>query len=79
MPTINQFNPSGRDVAELVDRIEKAVDGENNIVVSTACIVVSALAQDPDVSPDKLVKIVEEVSSLIAMILFDGSPTGAVN
>jgi hypothetical protein len=76
---VNYVQASGKDIAELVDRIETAVEGTPDIHVSIACIVVAALAQNPDVSPAKLQECVKSVSEYMAASLFDESPAGAVN
>jgi hypothetical protein len=76
---INYVAASGKDIAELVDKIETVVEGTSNVHVSIACIVVATLAQDPDVAPDRLQQIVRGVSEYMAASLFNESPVGAVN
>lgn len=76
---INYIQASGKDIAELVDRIEEVVEGAPNIHVSIACIVVAALAQNPEIAPEKLQECVKGVSEYLAAFLFDESGTGAVN
>lgn len=70
---INYFQASGKEVAELVDKIETVVDGESNVIVSIACIVVATLSQNPEVAPDTLQSIVKGVSEYIAASVFNTS------
>ena len=76
---INYVVASGKDIADLVDRIEDVVAGYPNVAVAAACIVVAALSQNPDVSPDTLQNIVKSVSELMTATLFGTSNTGESN
>lgn len=76
---INYVQASGKDIAELVDRIEDVIEGQPNIHVSIACIVVATLAQNPEIAPEKLQEVVKSISELMAASLFDESVIGAVN
>jgi hypothetical protein len=77
--SISYVQASGKDIADLVDKIEDVVDGYTSVHVSIAAIVVSILAQKPDVAPDKLQEAVKGVSEYLAASLFNESPTQAVN
>ena len=76
---ISYVQASGKDIADLVDRIEDVVEGVPNIHLSIACIVVAALAQNPQINPDRLQECVKGVSEYLAACLFDESTMGAVN
>jgi hypothetical protein len=79
MMPINYVSASGKDIADLVDKIEDVVEGTSNLHVSIACIVVAALAQNPEIPPDRLQDVVKGVSEYMAASLFDESEIGAVN
>lgn len=68
---------SGKDIAELVDQIDGVVEGVPNVHVTTACLVVAILAQQPDIAPDKLQECVKGASEFIAAVLF--GKTGEMN
>lgn len=55
------------ELQELVDRIEDAVDGEQPVHISIACLIVAIYAQKPDVAPDKLKEIVKGMSEWMAV------------
>jgi hypothetical protein len=76
---VNYIEISGKEVAELVARIEDTVEGYPNPAVMMACICVAALAQNPEISPSKLQECVQATSELLASTLLDESPSGAVN
>ena len=77
--SINYVQASGKDIADLVDRIEDVVEGHSNVHVSIASLVVAILAQNPEVSPEKLQECVKGVSEYLAACLFDESRIGSVN
>lgn len=76
---VNYVQASGRDIADLVEKIEDAVEGSPNIAVAAACIVVAALSQNPDIAPARLQYIVKAVSELMATTLFIEEEVGESN
>lgn len=76
---INYFQASGKEVAELVDKVESVVEGQPNIHVSIACIIVACLAQNPEVAPEQLQNIVKGISEYMAASLFNETQIGASN
>ena len=76
---INYTQVHGADIAEVVSLVEDTVEGYPNIIVSTACLVVAILAQNPDVEANKLQRMVMGLSEYMAANLFDDAVGGAVN
>jgi hypothetical protein len=68
---INYIAASGKDIADIVNRIENVVEGEANVHVSVSCIIVACLAQNPSISPEQLQNCVKGVSEYMAANLFD--------
>ena len=68
---LNYVQTSGQDVANIVDSIEDVVEGIPNILVTTACLVVAVLAQNPEISPERLQDVVKGLSEYIAVSVFD--------
>jgi hypothetical protein len=66
------FKVSPNDVSRLVDKIEDVIEGEDNVHVSVACLVIAILAQKRDLDPEELPDIVKGVSEyLIARLVPD--------
>lgn len=77
--SIQYIKASGKEIVEITDRIEHAVNGYPSAHVSMACIIIAVMAQKPDVAPETLQDCVKGVSEWIAACLFDGSGSGAIN
>lgn len=63
--SINYITAPGETIGGIVQRIEGVIHGELNSHISIACLVVSILAQNPKVSPEKLMELVKETSEFI--------------
>lgn len=72
---ISYTRTSGKDIAELVDNIEKVVDGHPSAHVSVSCMIVAILAQKPTVTKEVLQEAVKGVSDWLSMYLTETSPT----
>ena len=72
---ISYIRASGKDIAELVESIDKAVDGHPSSHVSIACIVVAVMAQKPNITKEVLQDAVKGVSDWLSLHLESVSPT----
>lgn len=72
---ITYQTPSGKVVADLVEKIEDVLEGEPTVNVYAACLVLAILSQKPDVTTTRLQETVKLTSeALMATLLAEDAP-----
>ena len=68
---------TGDQIAEIVDKIDMAVEGYPSSHVLMACIALTVVMQKPDITPDALERAIYDVSQYVVMLLGDAEDTSA--
>jgi hypothetical protein len=63
------MNFSGKEISEIVDIIEDAIEGLPANQVAIACLVVAIFSQNPDAAPAVVQQCVQSMSELMAAAL----------
>lgn len=67
--SVSYVKAAPAEISRIVNRIEDVIDGEQNVNVSIACVVVAIMAQKPDIDPEILPQIVKDVSEYLTAYL----------
>jgi hypothetical protein len=63
---------SGKEISDIVDRIEEAVEGLPANSVAIACMIVAIFSQNSDAAPDVVRDCVQSMSEVMAAALHNG-------
>lgn len=73
MSSVYYTTTSGKDVEQLVGKIEKVIEGKDTTLIQIACLSIVLMIQEPNLTTEQLLSGVKGISEWMSM--FFSAPT----